>query len=136
MEIFENLNSKGKELTLSELIKNFIFNLCSEKLLEESDDKEIPQKYNSYIFVELGNDDKNIEDFYKTLIHYNDGEEIENNRQVHLHRLKGTIRNLFKLKDNENIEKLVDYDKLLFKMREYAYIYYEIISEKTSYIIN
>ena len=135
MEIFENLNSKGKELTLSELIKNFIFNLCSEKLLQESDDKDIPQKYNSYIFVELGNDDNNIEDFYKTLIHYNDGEEMKDNRQHHLHRLKETIKNLFKLNEDQNIERLADYEDLLFQIREYVYIYYEIMSDKSSHIL-
>jgi len=136
MEIFENLNSKGKELTLSELIKNFIFNLCSEELLEKSDDKEIPQKYNLYIFKELGNDNKNIEDFYKTLIHYNDGEEIKKNRQIHLHRLKETLKGLFKLKDAENIETLANYENLLIKIREYAYIYYEIMLKKSSDIID
>jgi uncharacterized protein with ParB-like and HNH nuclease domain len=135
MEIFENINSKGKELTLSEMIKNFIFNQCSENLLENSSDEEIAQKYNTYILMELGNNDENVEDFYKTLIHYNDGKETKNNKQLHLQELKKTIKDLFKLKDNESIDTIQNYKNLLIKVKEYAVIYYEI-TEKTSHILN
>ena len=135
MEIFENINSKGKELTLSELIKNFIFNQCSENLLENSNDEEIAQKYNQHIIMELGNNDENVEDFYKTLIHYNDGKETKKNKQLHLQELKKSIKDLFKLKDNESIDTIQNYKNLLIEIKAYAVIYYEII-EKSSHILN
>ena len=130
MEIFENLNSKGKELSVEELIKNFIFNLCSDKLLEQYDDKEISRNYIIYITNELNNDKLSIQEFYKTLVHYNTGEEFKDNKQTHLSELQKAIYNLFNLNSKQEISKLEKYNDLLLKIKNYATIFYDVSAQK------
>ncbi|MGL4343279.1 MAG: GmrSD restriction endonuclease domain-containing protein [Metamycoplasmataceae bacterium] len=130
MEIFENLNSKGKELELSDLIKNFIFNLCSEEILEKYEHNEIAQNYNSFVLNELGNKKTTlIEDFFKTLIEYNKGSESSNNRQMQFNNLKETIHKLFNIKEKEEIKSLEKYKEFLKNMQKYVTIFYDIFEE-------
>jgi hypothetical protein len=130
MEIFENLNSKGKELSTEELIKNFIFNLCSDKLLEQYDDKEISRNYILYIINELNNEKLSIQEFYKTLINYNTGEEFKDNKQTHLSELQKAIYNLFGVEIKKEIDSLEKYNELLLKIKDYAVIFYDVSGKK------
>ena len=131
MEIFENLNSKGRELSIEELIKNFIFNLCTEEILEQDIKNDIPKNYNAYIIGELiqnkKGDIENVNDFYSILIQYIQGTEIPQNKLMKLNLLKDSINKLFNLTNEfQNIE---EYNILLFKMRDYANIFYDIFKK-------
>ncbi len=52
MEIFENMNSKGKQLSIYDLVKNHLFTLCSEKELNNDDEYERQINYLYKINVE------------------------------------------------------------------------------------
>jgi hypothetical protein len=56
MEIFENLNTKGKTLELFDITKNYIFNLCTEQTLNEYE-KEVVVEFNSKFLAELPGED-------------------------------------------------------------------------------
>lgn len=127
MEIFENLNSKGKQLETNELIKNYIFNLCSENLLEKEGDKNISIKYNLLILQEVNN---KPEDFFKILTQYSKGTESANNRQIQLNDFKDTIITLFDIKPKEEINRIEDYENLLKRIKAYATIYSDVIFGK------
>lgn len=82
MEIFENLNTKGKNLEPYDLTKNYIFTLCSEKTLNESE-RAVPQLFNEKLISLLDDffDKKNkkiecMNEFFVALIHYATGCEI------------------------------------------------------------
>lgn len=133
MEIFENLNSKGKELTIEELIKNFIFNLCSEELLEsDKNTNEIPRDYNFYIPDELkkNQSDKkeNIENFYLILTQYGKGLEVPKNRLIQLAWLKEVIGKLFNF--SNEFQTIAEYKNMLLKIHEFAKIFYDITIKK------
>lgn len=130
MEIFENLNSKGLELSIEDLIKNFIFNLCSEELLQNEGEKEIPQLWNLNILSELNNDKSLIEDFFISLIQYNKGEETSTNRQIQLKDLKETIHQLFNIEINKELNNIDEYKTLINTIKNYSIIYYDIVYKK------
>jgi uncharacterized protein with ParB-like and HNH nuclease domain len=48
MEIFENLNTKGKNLDLFDITKNFIFNLCEEQTLNKYE-RDVVVEFNHLI---------------------------------------------------------------------------------------
>ncbi|MGL5357963.1 MAG: DUF262 domain-containing protein [Metamycoplasmataceae bacterium] len=133
MEIFENLNSKGKDLETSDLIKNYIFNLCSEKLLQENEE-EIPKNYNIYIINELKNKNEIIdtENFYKILSEYNSGVETSSNKQLQLNNLKETIIKLFMIQENTEFEKIKDYINFLKEIKNYAALFFDFKFKKGS----
>ncbi|MGL4184097.1 MAG: DUF262 domain-containing protein [Metamycoplasmataceae bacterium] len=128
MEIFENLNSKGKELEMSDLIKNYIFNLCSEELLQNKDHEiKIPVLYTSYVLIELKSSIM-IEDFYRSLSEYNNGQEISKNRQIQFSNFKDSITNLFKLDKQEEFKVIDEYEKFLKKMNIYVILFNDLMN--------
>ena len=135
MEIFENLNSKGKELSSEDLIKNFIFNLCSDELLIKNDDKEITLIFHSSITNELGEGKENGK-FYKSLIQYNIGGEFNDNRQTQLTEFKKVVEKLFCIDMNAEIETMQEYKKLLTKFQDFAKIFYDVSKEKRKKIVS
>ncbi|MGL5438240.1 MAG: DUF262 domain-containing protein [Metamycoplasmataceae bacterium] len=132
MEIFENLNSKGKELAMSDLIKNYIFNLCSEELLQnEKYETEIPILYNSYILNELSSPSSIIdviEEFYRSLIEYNTGQEISKNRQTQFNNFKDTINTLFELDKQNEFKTIFEYEEFLKKINIYAILFNDLMN--------
>jgi hypothetical protein len=76
MEIFQNINSKGKSLTSFELIKNYIFSLCSEKVLAEQDFRIQNFFATKTIYKLIESDREKIDDFFESLIHYYNGIEV------------------------------------------------------------
>lgn len=78
LEIFQNINSKGKELEVNELIKNCLINLCDEKTLIENDsintENKVVLSFNRWL--ESDNiDKKHLDTFYSLFCHYITGEE-------------------------------------------------------------
>lgn len=78
LEIFQNINSKGKELEVNELIKNCLINLCDEKTLIENDsinsENKVVISFNRSI--ESNNiEKKQLDNFYSLFCHYITGEE-------------------------------------------------------------
>lgn len=87
LEIFENLNSKGRNLTLTELIKNYIFNLCDEDTLNNKQ-IDVETYFSKNIVAEISRclkskdseaPNKYLEQFYCYLITYFKGKEIASN---------------------------------------------------------
>lgn len=134
MEIFENLNSKGKALEIEDLIKNYIFNLCSEDLLQDEGDKKITSMYITNIINELNADPKKIQNFFMSLIQYNSGNEISKNNQIQLKEFKTVIHELFKIEENKEIDNIKEYEKLLISMKNYSKIFHAFVYEKGGYI--
>jgi hypothetical protein len=135
MEIFENLNSKGKELSSEDLIKNFIFNLCSDELLVKHDEDQITLIFHSSITDELG-EGKLTGKFYKSLIQYNIGTEFQDNRQIQLTEFKKVVENIFNIDMNEEIKTIKEYKKLLNEIKDYAKIFYDISKENRKKIVS
>ena len=81
IEIFENLNSKGKALELYDLLKNWILSLCSDEILED-DEAELVKQFNM-TFSAITCDEESKKDiitsFFISLIKYFTGKETPNN---------------------------------------------------------
>lgn len=120
MEIFENINSSGKKLSIIALIKNYIINLCDSSLIEE-DDREIISTYchtfESYSEVK---DEKNLEKFYITLHEYITGNEISNNQEE---KYKSIKKDINILSDNKTFCDHSEYSKFITKLEKYLNIY-------------
>ena len=69
MEIFENINSRGKKLSLPALIKNYILNICNDEIIDENENKIIIC-YNRVFEIDSSKDNL-IEEFYKSLYSVN-----------------------------------------------------------------
>jgi hypothetical protein len=77
MEIFQNLNTKGTPLNEYDVIKNYIFNLCSDKVLE-SNETRITEFYQKNFENRIDKiQKKTLKEFLKALIYYLNGEEIK-----------------------------------------------------------
>lgn len=142
LEIFENLNSKGKNLILSELIKNHIFNLCDEDTLKNKQ-REVESYFSSHINSEITRcikkenkiDELNkyLEQFYCYLITYFKGKEIASNEN----NSKNNSNSL--LKDFKEHVILKIYDILLIgKDTRYLTIdqYKRVVSKLSEFLIN
>lgn len=129
MELFENLNTKGKELSISDLAKNHIFNFCNNDLLN-SKENEIAHGYNATItntkIIDKNKDD--LETFYDILAELHGGEELpKNNKRIKFQSIKESI-NYF-LKEYENVSTIKDFERMLNYLESYIFIYKEICSD-------
>lgn len=127
MEIFQNLNSKGLDLGLGDLIKNYIFSLCSDELLSNAE-KEIPLAYINLLssngLFEEGN---SLEEFYVSLAELFTGKELPKGKNARFNLICITLEKLFKICINENeISTLVKYKKYIDFIGKFMKIYSEV----------
>lgn len=129
MELFENLNTKGKELSISDLAKNHIFNFCDDHL-SNTKETEIALNWNNMISnskICKQNDDNDLETFYDILGELNEGKELPKSKRIKFQSIKKSI-NYF-LEEYENISTEKEYKKMLNCLESYMFIYKEISSE-------
>ncbi len=124
MEVFENLNSKGLELSFIDLIKNHIFNYCDDNTLNDYD-KEIPQEYN--LAIAKFEKDKDIESFYSTLSELQLGKELKEDNKLKFISARKSLDEF--LKDFNNIDNLEKYKEIIKYINKYIEVYLEIISK-------
>lgn len=131
MELFENLNTKGKELSISDLAKNHIFNFCNNNLLN-SKENEIAYGYNAIITnTKIDGNKDDLETFYDILAELHGGEELpKNNKRIKFQSIKESI-NYF-LKEYENVSTIKDFERMLSYLESYIFIYKEICSDDVS----
>lgn len=125
MEIFENINSRGKKLSLPALIKNYILNICNDEIIDENENNIIIC-YNRVFEINSSND-KLIEDFYKSLSEYIFGEEVSNSDDKKFQKIRETIYKFFDQTDSFN--ELNEFKRYIDKLEKYKEIY-EWITDK------
>ncbi len=125
MEIFENINSRGKKLSLPALIKNYILNICNDEIIDENENNIIIC-YNRVFEINSSND-KLIEDFYKSLSEYIFGEEVSNSDDKKFQIIRQTIYKFFDETDSFN--ELNEFKRYIDKLEKYKEIY-EWITDK------
>lgn len=132
MEIFENLNSKGVELTIPDLIKNHIFNFCSDQLLRKSSN-DIAKTYNKALGSIGMMDDKKIEEFYQVLSEVIKGSELNKNRRIRFNSVKESINEFFKKR--EEIDTKYGYEEIIIRpLQDYMRLYKEAIDQRGKFI--
>lgn len=124
MEVFENLNSKGLELSYIDLIKNHIFNYCDDNILNNFD-KEIPQEYN--LVMGKFENDKDIENFYSTLSELQLGDELNEDNKLKFISVRKSLDEF--LIDFNKIDNLDQYKEMIKYLDQYIEVYLEIISK-------
>ena len=123
LEIFENLNSKGKSLNSYELIRNYIFNLCSKEIYDDFSKLNLIRGEYKFYIDEKFKDDKTGIDFFKLLINYITGEEISTTRQFTLYdKVKEFLPQYFDIKNEGNLNK-EEISKIIKKISDYLQIY-------------
>ncbi|MEG1009891.1 MAG: hypothetical protein RSF67_08815 [Clostridia bacterium] len=122
LEIFENLNSKGKSLNLSELVKNYIFNLCDEETLNKKQ-SEVENYFERKITAEArrcniksGNIEDLLTKFYSSLTNYFKGDELETGKN------QNSILKDFKDYVIETILKNLNIKNIMLNLDEYKMI--------------
>ncbi|ASP28450.1 hypothetical protein SCORR_v1c06780 [Spiroplasma corruscae] len=102
MEIFENLNSKGKDLDTFDMIKNYIFNSIDEKVFKIKSNELVPEltKYfkmpilKNGVKKSLDEDNKKYEEFLFNLITYLDA--INDNKDLIKFKIQKNKKSLLK----------------------------------------
>lgn len=127
MELFENLNSKGKHLSVSDLMKNFLFCCCEEELLSEKENEIIVEFNKKFL-----NEKIKMNDFYSTLYSYMTGKEISTTRIVVFEQFKSAILKITGISENKKIAKFKDFEEILEKIERYFTPFYELQSYDAS----
>lgn len=128
MEIFENINSRGKKLSLPALIKNYILNICNDEIIDENENNIIIC-YNR-VFEINSSKDKLIEDFYKSLSEYIFGEEVSKDDDKKFQKIRETIYKFF---DETNLfNELNEYERYIDKLGRYKEIFEWIMDKDFS----
>lgn len=138
MELFENLNTKGLELAISDLVKNYIFNFCNDNLLNEYE-KEISLEFNN-LMVNTKIENKNtetaneVENFYSSISELITGGELpdKSNKRKKFQIIKTSFNEF--LKKYNNLSSIEEYRKMINYLQSYILIYMEVVhneSEKT-----
>ena len=127
MEIFENLNSKGLELKITDLIKNHIFNYCDDTTLNKKDNEnKITRLYNGIIsYISKSDDDNELEFFYSSLSELCNGIESEKDKRLKFNWMKKAV-DIF-LDEYKEIKNLNDFEEMINYLKEYIKIYKEFI---------
>ncbi|QGS51856.1 GmrSD restriction endonuclease domain-containing protein [Spiroplasma tabanidicola] len=131
MEIFENLNSKGKELDTFDMIKNYIFNMLDDKIfnLHTSDvTKELNKYFNlDNVTKYKGNKEEQSKRYETFLFNYlNYKNTISPFFKGKIQQNKKSILKVFKeLHYRHNID-LNDYKSICNDLGRYFYIYKNI----------
>lgn len=119
MEIFENINSRGKKLSLPALIKNYILNICNDEIIDENENKIIIC-YNRVFEIDSSKDNL-IEEFYKSLSEYIFGEEVSKDDDKKFQMIRQTIYKFFDETDSFN--ELNEFKRYIDKLEKYKEIY-------------
>lgn len=133
MEIFESLNSKGLELSIIDLIKNHLFNYCTDWMLNNYD-KDIPTYYNQIITsTQIEN---NLEDFYTKITEFSCGEELssKDNKRDRFIEVRTGVDKFLNKKDFKVIDSFETYQKLMLYLKEYMYLHKEILTNEYKFI--
>ncbi len=125
MEIFENINSRGKKLSLPALIKNYILNICNDEIIDENENKIIIC-YNRVFEIDSSKDNL-IEEFYKSLSEYIFGEEVSKDDDKKFQMIRQTIYKFFDKTDSFN--ELNEFKRYIDKLEKYKEIYEWIIDK-------
>lgn len=125
MEIFENINSRGKKLSLPALIKNYILNICNDEIIDENENKIIIC-YNRVFEIDSSKDNL-IEEFYKSLSEYIFGEEVSKDDDKKFQMIRQTIYKFFDETDSFN--ELNEFKRYIDKLEKYKEIYEWIIDK-------
>lgn len=135
MEIFENLNSKGVELHVNDLIKNYIFNLANEDFLN-SKEEAIAKRYNSMLSNHgLFDKVENLFEFYSSIAEISEGVEISSKRHEQFSTIKNSLNEFFNISEKSYSEN--EFYSLLDEIESFIKIYKTIIdSNSTNDIIN
>ncbi|WP_339023149.1 DUF262 domain-containing HNH endonuclease family protein [Spiroplasma endosymbiont of Crioceris asparagi] len=129
MEIFENLNSKGTELTAFDMFKNFLFNIINKQDFIKNENK-IVSKFKEYLSFEKMSQSINrkpqikiIDDmeeeflFYFCLYKSKNGDLKKDKKSI----LRVIKNDIFNKKENISFE---EYKNLIEEIGKYAYIYF------------
>lgn len=127
LEIFENLNSKGKSLESFDLIKNYLFNLCCNDVLEKKE-KDIVVYFNTYIHSEFNSNTKETKEFFEHFIMYYSGSEIKGkNKDIStFKKFEKVIDNLLKdlnIDINSEGQEISDFYLIIDFISKYIPIY-------------
>lgn len=120
MDIFENLNSKGLQLELKDLIKNHFFNFCSDKLINEKED-EIARYFNS--ITTSTNIENDLNDFYRTISEIIEGKEISKNEREEFLDIKKSFNKLLEEWKEEEINNIEKYEKACSYLKTIMFIF-------------
>lgn len=135
IEIFENLNSKGKGLTSYDLTKQFIFNTCNNEMFKsETQSQQIHDRYINTIEENLklfskNNNHKNYLDFFKTLVNYSEIVQISKEENE---LFKLICNALIKVNGNStyNFSSIDEYQLFLDKINAYLEIFVNLNDDK------
>lgn len=120
MDIFENLNSKGLELDLKDLIKNHFFNFCSDNLINEKED-EIARKFNNITTnTDIEND---LKDFYRTISEIMLGYEISKDKREEFLEVKKAFDKFLEKWGKEEINNIEKYEKACSYLESIMHIF-------------
>lgn len=123
MEVFENLNSKGLELSIADLVKNHLFNYCDDALLNISE-SEIPLEYNS-VLSSIGIDDKSLEEFYLIISEIFVGFELEKNKNKRFSIISKQLdEKLFS--EYTTIKSINDFKKMMSLFKYYLKLFNDL----------
>lgn len=125
LEVFENLNSKGKSLACVDLIKNYLFNLCDNDTLEKHE-RDIVDLFNSNIFSSFDNNAKKLKTFFEHFIMYFLGKEIKDKNEITIFKkFKDVINNileyeldLIEIKEKKGLN-LISFEKVIKFISKY-----------------
>lgn len=129
LEIFENLNSKGKSLESFDLIKNYLFNLCSNEILEKKE-RDIVVCFNTHIKAEFGSNTKDTKEFFEHFIMYLSGKEIKGkNKDIStfksFEKVIDQILNELNINNNHGLD-FHEFENVIKFISKYIKIYKEI----------
>lgn len=132
MEIFENLNSKGLDLGNKDLIKNYLFNYCSDELLNKHDN-DITLRYNQ--IVESTKIEKSLENFYDKIAEFVRGEELDSEKRDRFIQTRDALdKFLNQNKFTNEIDSINEYDKMMSYLENYMYLHAEIQNNNFNFI--
>lgn len=140
MEIFENLNSKGLELSISDLIKNHIFNYCKDEVLNLNEN-EITKKYNAMLET-TKIDSKHLEEFYVKIAEISNesnkffDKEVTKEKRQRFSIIKESLDKFLTIKKNDGLSSLKEYRNMISKIENYMFIYMEMIQINNRKLIN
>lgn len=128
MEVFENLNSKGKDLDTFDMLKNYIYNMVDQKVFKENS-KRVVDEYNKYFNLSLvpkfkGKEDeqnKKYEAFFFNFLTYKIA--LKGTTNIDLKQNKKSLLKAFKKFYNEKNITFDKYASICSEIGRYFYIY-------------
>ena len=135
MEIFESLNSKGKSLEISDLVKNFIFTLIDDHYLNENENN-IASKYNLILSENsLLDNNKKILSFYLSLAEIYKGDEIKMESNSRLGIIKESLIHFLNIDLTKRIDSEFKVDKIFENLEYFMKCYSDIQNNQENNIL-